>query len=118
MDQDGLRPGNRSGDAPPGVKIIFDGFGYNEETNTEDDENTLTFAVFVHKDSLSGQFPDHEETPWALVHRPKEEVCISAIYKLSEDEVTVFPFEESDSSELEPDFIYELIQAIHEEYYS
>ena len=26
MDQDGLRPGNRSGDAPPGVKIIFDGF--------------------------------------------------------------------------------------------
>ena len=49
MDQDGLRPGNRSGDAPPGVKIIFDGFGYNEETNTEDDENTLTFAVFVHR---------------------------------------------------------------------
>jgi hypothetical protein len=118
MDQDGLRPGNRSGDAPPGVKIIFDGFGYNEETNTEDDENTLTFAVFVHRDSLSGQFPEHEETPWALVHRPKEEVWISAIYKLSEDEVTILPFEESDSTELEPEFVYKLIGDIHEEYYS
>ena len=117
MDQDGLRPGNRSGDEPPGIKIIFDGFGYNVETDLEDDENTLTFAVFVHKDSLSGQFPEHEETAWALVHRPKEEVCIRAVYNMSEDEITILPFEENESTELDPEFIYKLIGDIYDEYY-
>ena len=118
MDSDGLRPGNRSGDEPPGVKIIFDGFGYNEETNAEDDQNTLTFAVFIHKDSLSGQFPEHEETPFALVHRPKEEVCIYATYDVQEDSVSVLPFEESESSELDPKFVYKLIGDIYKEFYS
>jgi hypothetical protein len=118
MDQDGLRPGNRSGDEPPGVKIIFDGFGYNEETELEDDENVLTFSIFVHKDSLSGQFPEHEETPWALIHRPKEEVCIRAIYNVADDELTVLPFEENDSTELEHDFVHKLISDIYKEYYS
>ena len=118
MDQDALRPGNRSGDEPPGVKIIFEGFGYNEETGTENDEDILTFAVFVHKDSLSGQFPEHEETAWALVHRPKEEVCIRAIYNATEDEITILPFEENDSTEVDHEFIYKLIGDIYEEYYS
>jgi hypothetical protein len=118
MDQDGLRPGNRSGDEPPGVKIIFDGYGYNEETNEDDDLNLMKFAIFVHKDSLSGVFPDHEETPWALVHRPKEEVCISAIYDVPEDQITVLPFEEEDSTELDPEFVYKLISDIYEEFYS
>lgn len=118
MDQDGLRPGNRSGDAPPGIKIIFDGFGYNEETDLEDDENVLTFAVFVHKDSLSGEFPEHEETAWALVHRPKEEVCIRAVYNIADDDLTILSFEENDSTELDHEFVYKLINDIYEEYFS
>ena len=68
------RPGDDSGVAPAGVKIIFDGYGYNEETDIEDDTNQLSFAVFVHKTSLTEDFPEHEQTPWALIHRPKEEV--------------------------------------------
>ena len=39
MDLGFLNPGNDSGAAPLGVKIIFDGYGYKEETNTEDDLN-------------------------------------------------------------------------------
>lgn len=118
MDSDGLRPGNRSGDEPPGVKIIFDGFGYNEETDEEDDQNILTFAVFVHKDSLSGEFPEHDETSLALIHRPKEEVCIYATYDVQEDYISILPFEESESSELDPEFVYKLISDIYKEFYS
>jgi hypothetical protein len=72
MDSD-PEVGDRSGDEPLGVKIIFDGYGYNEETNEEGDKNVMTFAVFVHKDSLNGEeFPEHEFTPWALGHFTKK----------------------------------------------
>ena len=116
MDEGYLSPGNRSGEEVPGVKIIFDGYGYNEVTNDNDDENIMNFVVFVHKDSLSGSFPEHEETGSALVHRPKEEVFINAIYEVQEGTITILPFEEVEFTELDPEFVYELIEAIHEEY--
>jgi hypothetical protein len=116
MDEGYLSPGNRSGEEVPGVKIIFDGYGYNEETNDDDDENIMTFVVFIHKDSLSGKFPEHEETTFVPIHRPKEEVFINAIYDVQEDSITILPFEEFDYTELDIDFVYELIEAIHEEY--
>jgi hypothetical protein len=101
--------GNDSGQAPNGVKIIFDGYGYNEETDNEDDLNTLSFAVFVHKDSLTEDFPPHQETPWALIHRPKEEVCIWCWYDKNNDEVTIIPFEDNNSTELAPSLVTKLI---------
>jgi len=117
MDEGLLAPGNRSGDELPGVKIIFDGYGYNEDTKADDDKNIMTFTIFIHKDSLSGQFPEHEETGLALIHRPKEEVSIKAIYDVSEDYIEVIPFEDADSTQLDHQFIYELINDIHQEYY-
>ena len=108
-DQGTLRPGDDSGDAPFGVKIIFDGYGYNEETNEEDDTNQMSFAVFVHKTSLTEDFPEHEQTPWALIHRPKEEVCIYAWYDCEEDEVSIIPFEDNNSTELDHKFVTDLI---------
>jgi hypothetical protein len=108
------RPGNDSGQAPNGVKIIFDGYGYNEETDTEDDLDTLSFAVFVHKDSLTEDFPPHVETPWALIHRPKEEVCIWCWYDKNNDEVTIIPFEDNNSTELDPQMVTKLIFDIKE----
>jgi hypothetical protein len=102
--------GDRSGDEPLGVKIIFDGYGYNEETNEDDDTNKMCFAVFVHKDSLNGrEFPEHELTPWALIHRPKEEVCIYAVYDLAADSIEVLPFEEG-GTELDYEFVCRLIR--------
>lgn len=104
--------GDRSGDEPLGVKIIFDGYGYNEETNEEDDKNVMTFAVFIHKDSLNGEeFPEHELTPWALVHRPTEEVCIYVFYFADKDFVDFNGFEEG-KTELDHEFAYQLIRDI------
>ena len=107
MDDGHLRPGNDSGDSPFGVKIIFDGYGENED-GTED-LNTESFAIFVHKNSMINEFPEHDQTPWALIHRPKEEVCIWAWYEKDGDEVTIIPFEENNSTELDHDFIVETI---------
>lgn len=69
------------------VKIIFDGYGYSEETDEQDDTNLESYAIFIHKDSLTDNFdfPEHDLTPWCLIHRPKEEVCIYAWHDVAED---------------------------------
>jgi hypothetical protein len=122
MDEDDdLYPGNDSGDTPAGVKIIFDGFGDLEIDNDVDDyqyieggnRNMKSFAVFIHKNSLAEEFPPHEITPWALIHRPKEEVCIYVWYDEENDDIDVIPFEENNSTELDPELVTELIFAIH-----
>ena len=112
MDDGRLEPGDDSGDAPSGVKIIFDGYGYNEETDEENaDENMMSFAVFIHKNSLTEEFPPHDLTPWALIHRPKDEVCIWVWYNEDDDSVEVIPFEEGDT-ELDHELIYEIINKL------
>ena len=114
MDEGVLTAGNDSGEAPFGVKIIFDGYGYDEENDLENnDTNTLSFAVFIHKNSLNEEFPPHEQTPWALIHRPKEEVCIWAWYDVNADLVDVIPFEDNNSTELDPKFVSNLIHGIY-----
>jgi hypothetical protein len=122
MDEDeDLYPGNDSGDAPSGVKIIFDGFAdlEDEDENGEyrytegGNKSVKSFAVFVHKTSLTEEFPPHELTPWALIHRPKEEVCLYVWYDEETDDVEVIPFEDNNSTELDPEFVTELIFAIH-----
>ena len=113
MDEGILRPGDQSGDEPLGVKIIFDGYG---DLETEDEyieggkHSLMSFAVFIHKDSLNGEeFPEHDQTPWALIHRPKEEVCIWVWYDADSDEVDIIPFEDNNSTELDHDFVTQLI---------
>jgi hypothetical protein len=116
-DDDHLYPGNDSGDAPFGVKIIFDGFGdldTDEEYIEGGNKAMKSFAVFVHKNSLTEEFPPHELTPWALIHRPKEECCIYVWYDENEDDVEVIPFEDNNSTELDPKFVTDLIFAIRQ----
>lgn len=109
--------GDRSGDEPLGVKIMFDGYGYNEETDEEDDSNVLKFAVFIHKDSLSGDvFPEHESTSWGLVHRPDEEVCINCYYDIADDYVGINPFEDGDT-ELDHNLVYQMIRDLENDNY-
>jgi hypothetical protein len=114
MDEGTLEAGDDSGEAPFGVKIIFDGYGYDEENDLENnDTNTMSFAVFIHKNSLTEEFPPHELTPWALIHRPKEEVCIWAWYDVNADVVEIIPFEDNNSTELDPQFVTDLIFKIY-----
>ena len=121
MDEDeDLYPGNESGESPDGVKIIFDGFGDLEEEDEEGEyvyteggnKSMKSFAVFIHKTSLTEDFPPHELTPWALIHRPKEEVCIYVWYDENTDDVEVIPFEDNGATELDHKFVTDLIFAI------
>ena len=117
MNEGILRPGDQSGDEPLGVKIIFDGYG---DLDTEEEyieggnHSLMSFAVFVHKNSLNGEeFPEHEQTPWALIHRPKDEVCIWVWYDTETDEVEVIPFEDG-STEMDHEEIYRIIDKLDE----
>jgi len=111
-----LKPGDDSGNTIPGIKIIFDGYGEDDDGNP--DLATESYAVFIHRDSLDNEdFPEHEKTPWALVHRPKEEVCIWCWYDANTGDVDVIPFEDNNSTELDPDYITTLIFELDEKYY-
>lgn len=103
MENGYLRSGNASGIAPKGIKIIFDGYG--EKEDGSENINNLTFAIFVHKDSLKKIFPPHENNSLAIIHRPKEEVCFSAFYDLAIDSVTV----NEPDTELDKKFLSKLI---------
>jgi hypothetical protein len=115
MDEGILEAGDQSGAEPLGVKIIFDGYAdleTDEEYIEGGNHSSLSFAVFVHKDSLNGEeFPEHVQTPWALIHRPKDEVCIWVWYNEEDDSVEVIPFEEGDT-ELDHELIYEIIDKL------
>ena len=111
-----LSPGDDTGDTLPGIKIIFDGYGEDDDGNP--DLATESYAVFIHKDSLDlEEFPPHELTPWALIHRPKEEVCIYCWYDADTGDVDVIPFEDNNSTELDPDYVNALIFELDEKYY-
>ncbi|MCF8160480.1 MAG: rhodanese-like domain-containing protein [Polaromonas sp.] len=78
MNKYDISPGEDSGDVPCGIKIIFDGYGESESHESGKNKNLLSFAVFIHKDSMSGTFPEHDTQWGCVVHRPKEELCIYA----------------------------------------
>ena len=122
MDEDILdgfgEAGDESGQAPAGVKIIFDGYGYDEETDEENaDHNMVSFAVFVHKNSLTEEFVPHELTPWALIHRPKEEVCIYAWYDVENDEWSINALEETSDHDMTDEEVMVVLEYLYEYYF-
>jgi hypothetical protein len=94
IDRDELEIGEDISDIPA-VKIIFDGYGdlEDEDENGEyrytegGNKNMESYAIFIHKDSGTEDFvfPPHELSPWCLIHRPKEEVCIYAWFDVESD---------------------------------
>ena len=102
------------------VKIIFDGYGYNEETNEDDNKNMESFAIFIHKDALAEGFvfPEHDMTPWALIHRPKEEVCVYAWHDVEKDEWEILDLEDRlRDTELNVEQVMEIMEGLHERYF-
>ena len=108
------KPGEDFGEIPKGIKIIFDGYGYNEETDQDDDVNMLSFAVFIHKNSLAEYFPPHESNFNMIIHRPSEECYINVWYTVKDDYVNVLPFEDMNNTELDHKFLIDLIFEIEE----
>jgi hypothetical protein len=111
------------------VKIIFDGYGdlededengeyrYTEGGNT----NMESYAIFIHKDALTEEFvfPEHELTPWALIHRPREEVCIYAWYDVEADEWEVLQLEDrlDEDNEMNEEDVMRILEGLHKKYY-
>jgi len=103
------------------VKIIFDGYGYNEETDEQDNKNLESYAIFIHKDSLTEdfEFPEHDTTPWALIHRPKEEVCIFAWHDVTEDTWGMQMLEEIvENTTMKEDDVMRILLGLEEKYFA
>lgn len=112
----------------PEVKIIFDGYGDLEFYNDNDeyryteggDTNMESYAVFIHKDSAQDEFefPEHEMTPWCLIHRPKEEVCIYAWYDVESETWDVLPLEERiEDTDLTIEQVMGILETLNERYF-
>ena len=100
---------------PDGVKIVFDGYGENYFGELE--ISNESYIVFIHKDSLSGTFPEHKITPFGVIHRPEEEVSIYVWFDSNKNEFNVIPFEDNNSTEMNFKMIYSIIEKIHKKYY-
>ena len=110
-----LEVGDNSGNAPFGVKIIFDGYAEDDDGNPT--KESMSFAVFVHKNSLTKEFKKHEPNPFAIIHRPKEECYINCWYDSEEDNLDITTFIEDktdDCTELDRDFVIDLICKIYD----
>ena len=122
MDEGILRPGDQSGDEPLGVKIIFDGYGAletDDEYIENGNKNMESYAIFIHKDAAHPDFmfPQHEFTPWGLVHRPDEEVCIYAWYDVENDEWTINSLYETSDHKMTDQEVMVILEALYEHYY-
>lgn len=125
-DPDDLEIGRDISDLPE-VKIIFDGYG---DLETEDEDgnyvykergntNMESYAIFIHKDSghPDFEFPPHDLTPWALIHRPKEEVCIYAWYDVENDEWSINSLDETSEHEMSDEEVMVILEKLYENYF-
>lgn len=85
---------------PLNVRFAFDGYSENDDDN--DDENEMSFALYVRKDALNEEeFPDHESTFGAVKHRQDEEALVFVWYNTEDDSKSIIfdelgPFDSED----------------------
>lgn len=97
----------------PGVSIIFDGHGPDEVTSTRHgNKNIENYAIFIHRDSLTGKFPEHEISDFGLVHRISEEVSIWAWYNVLDDSWNVIPRKNFESIALNEEWLISTVNSI------
>ena len=126
-DPDELEIGEDISDTPE-VKIIFDGYG-DLETEDENGEyvyeergnkNMESYAIFIHQDSGQEdfQFPEHDLTPWALIHRPDEEVCIYAWYDVKHDDWMINSLNETSEHRMSDQEVMAILEILDKRYFS
>ena len=125
-DPDDLEIGRDISDVPE-VKIIFDGYGdlEDEDENGEyrytEGGNTKmeSYAIFIHKDGARPDFmfPEHELTPFGLIHRPEEEVCIYAWYDVEKEEWEINSLEETSDHSMSNEEVMVVLEAIYKHYF-
>jgi len=106
----------------PEVKIIFDGFGDLDDEETGEyieggNKNMESYAIFIHKNSAEPdfEFPEHDMTPWALIHRPDEEICIWAWHDVENDSWDFSDISDTDSK-LGQEVIEKLFDDLYDKY--
>jgi hypothetical protein len=105
------------------MKIIFDGYGDLEKYDEYiegGDKNMESFAVFIHKDALTEGFvfPEHDMTPWALIHRPSEEVCIWVWHDVKNNAWEILDLEERlEDTELNSEQVMTIMEELHNRYF-
>lgn len=128
IDRDDLVIGENISDIP-GVKVMFDGYGDLEVTDENGDyveteeggnRNMESYCVFIHRNSGDAEFefPPHDLTPWCLIHRPGEEVCIYAWYDVELDEWTINTLDETMETELTDEEVIEVLRKIKEVWFN
>lgn len=131
-DADDLNIGEDISDIPE-VKIMFDGYGdLEEEIDGEykytegGNKNMESYAIFIHKDSLTEDFSFPEHDVFAFIfgsmiqHRPKDEVCIYAWYDVENDSWDILPLEDrldEDNSMNEQD-VMTILEGLFEKYFN
>lgn len=126
-DEDELEIGENISDCPE-IKIIFDGHGdlEDEDENGEyryterGDKNLESYAIFIHKDSAKEgfEFPEHDLTPWCLIHRPAEEVCLYAWYDVKEDYWDILPLEDRvDDTVMKEKDVMDILEVLRQRYF-
>jgi hypothetical protein len=73
----------------------------------------ISFAVFLHRNTINDEeFPEHDVTPWALIHRPKEEICLYVWYDVENDDYEVLSLEDRISGDEGTMTVEEIMQII------
>jgi hypothetical protein len=125
-DEERLEIGENISDIPE-IKIIFDGYAdlEDEDENGEyrytegGNKNLESYAIFIHKDSgqENFEFPEHEFTPWGLMHRPEEEVCIYAWYDVEEDEWEINGLYETSDHKMTDEEVMTILETLDKRYF-
>jgi hypothetical protein len=126
-DQEDLEIGRDISDIPA-VKIIFDGYGdlEDEDENGEyrytegGNKNMESYALFIHKDSAKPDFvfPEHELSPWCLIHRPEEEVCIHIWYDVENDEWSINSLDETMEHSMTDEEVIEILKSLESQWFA
>ena len=126
-DADDLEIGHNISDIPE-IKIIFDGYGALETKDENGDydyiedgnKNMESYAIFIHKNSGQEhfEFPEHDMTPWALIHRPNEEVCIYAWYDVENDDWSINSLDETSDHKMTDEEVMEILEILDKRYFN
>jgi hypothetical protein len=126
-DEEDLEIGRDISDIPA-VKIIFDGYGdlEDEDENGEyrytegGNKNMESYALFIHRDSAKPDFvfPEHELSPWCLIHRPEEEVCIHIWYDVENDEWSINSLDETMEHKMTDEEVIEILRSLESQWFN
>ena len=105
----------------PELKIIFE--GYEKDEDDEDILDSEVYSFFVHKDSalVGFVFPEHESSPWSIIHRPEQEAWFKVSYDVPNDSWAFYWYPDNNSdndTELTEEEIINSLEKLNQKYFA